>query len=1225
MAEPHTSRNSGSAWRGSLILTVCVAAVVSHASVLIRPVTPQTSSTRSIGFTLLEPAITGVNFTNLLSDEKAAENQIRLNGSGVALGDIDNDGRVDIYLCGLENENRLFRNLGELRFADVTASSGTACPGQYSAGCALADVDGDRDLDLLVTGLGVGARLFLNDGTGKFSEQNESGLIRRFGATSLALADVDGDGDLDLYVVNYRTTTIRTTGFALLNINGKRMVRPADRDSLELTPEGKVLEHGEPDAFYINDGGKFIRVSWTGGGFLNEDGQPLTAMPRDWGLSAMFRDMNRDGWPDLYVCNDFHSPDRIWINTGQGSFRAIPKLALRNTSTFSMSIDFADIDRDGRDDFFLADMLDPRRERRMAQFSAMEASPSTIGVFEDRPQYDRNTLHWNRGDGTYAEIAHYAGIEAAGWAWCANFLDVDLDGFEDLLLTTGHMFDTQDLDAADRILAAGPWAVRDIPKKLLMFPRLRMPKAAFRNDGRLRFSEVGREWGFADEGVAHGMGFADLDNDGDLDVVVNNLNAPAGVYRNDSNQPRVAVRLRGQPPNTAGIGARLSLIQGTFVQSQEMMLGGRYLSSDEPLRVFAWRVDAGPGQVEIRWRSGARSVVQGVQPNHIYEIAEPTDFVPVQDAEPFRPAPLFEDVSNRLNHRHHDAPFDDFQIQSLLPNKLSQLGPGLAWQDFDGDGSDDLVIGSGRDGRMALFRNDGDGRFSPFPIAALAVPLVQDQSGVIAPNLGHQTPSIVVGFSNYESSGPATPSQVGVLDPAGVQWRSVPLDWKAAAGPIAAADYDADGDLDLFVGGRSLPGRYPEPASSMLLRREKDQWITDTDNSRVLNDIGLVTSAVFSDLDLDGYSDLVLACEWGPVRVLKNKQGQFADTTVALGLDRYTGWWNGVATADLDEDGRPDIIAANWGLNSKYRASSSAPRRIYFGDFDGNKTLDLFEAYFDHRIGKEVPERDLKALRAAVPLIMERFGAYQSYASASLGDVLGDKLSDAEKVEANTLASTVFFNRGGRFEAQALPWQAQLAPAFAVVAADFNGDSHEDLFLSQNFFSVQPTTSRNDAGQGLLLIGNGRGELKPMLSLESGIRVFGEQRGAAAADFDRDGRLDLVVTQNGAATCLFRNSQARPGYRIRLAGPDTNPDGIGAAVRLLAPNWTGPWREIQSGSGYWSQNSPAIVLSGPEKVSAAEVRWPGGRVARVTLPVDSNEFTITFTDRVLPIKKPSAP
>ena len=580
----------------------------------------------STGFTLLPPSVTGIGFTNQLSDTNAALNQIRLNGSGVAAGDVDGDGRVDLYFCGLDNPNALYRNLGQWKFEDITARAGVACPGQYSTGAVFADIDGDGDVDLLVNSLGGGTRLFLNDGQGHFTESTDSGLIRKRGSMSMALADVDGNGTLDLYVANYRTTTIRSTGLDMLNVNGRRMLRPQDRDDYLLTPEGLVRERGEPDILYLNEGkGKLRPVSWTEGSFLDEEGKPLASPPRDWGQSVMFRDLDGNGAPDIYVCNDFWSPDRVWINDGRGKFRALSGRALTKTSSFSMGIDFADVNRDGLDDFIVLDMLSADHVRRMSQFSETETAslPSGVGTDPERPQVARNTLFLNRGDGTFSEIAFFSRLEATEWSWCPVFLDVDLDGYEDLLITTGYSFDTQDLDADQRINALGPWPRERVPFKLLMYPPLPLPNKAFRNEHDLTFREVSHAWGFDFKGVSQGMCLCDLDNDGDLDVVVNNMNGAAGLYRNESNAPRVAVRLKGQAPNTQGIGARIWLYGGAVpMQSQEMICGGRYLSGDDPMRVFAAGSLTNAMRIEVRWRNGKRSAVNGVKANRIYEIIE---------------------------------------------------------------------------------------------------------------------------------------------------------------------------------------------------------------------------------------------------------------------------------------------------------------------------------------------------------------------------------------------------------------------------------------------------------------------------------------------------------------------------------------------------------------------------------------------------------------------------
>ena len=611
------------------------------------------------GFTAPAPAQTGVVFTNALSDLAAARNQILLSGSGVALGDVDGDGWCDIYLAGLESGNALYRNLGNWQFVDVTAEAGVACAGQHSTGVALADVDGDGDLDLLVNALAGGTRLFKNDGTGRFTEVLDSGLIRRFGSMAVSLGDFDGNGTLDLYVGNYRTNTVRSTGFDLMVVGNQRQIMPQDRDRLYFTPDGFIREYGDPDVLYLNDGtGRFTPMSWTHGRFLDEAGKPLAAPPRDWSYSVMVRDLNDDLVPDIYVCGDFWSPDRMWINDGHGRFQAAPRHALPITSSFSMGVDAADLDRDGHEEILVLDMLSPEHTRRLVQTVLFGLEQQPVGLPTDRPEVGRNTLFWNRGDGTYAEIAQLSGLHASEWSWSPVFLDVDLDGYEDCLIPTGHGFDTQDADAEDRIRAKGPWPRARFPLKLFEYPRLDLPNLAFRNRGDLTFEEVSQAWGFDLHGLSQGIALADLDNDGDLDVVINNMNQAAALLRNETAAPRVAVRLRGLPPNTRGIGARISVRGGPVDQSQQIVVGGRFSSSDDPMRVFAAGSTDARLTIEVAWRSGRRTLIENARPNRLYEIEEAPDPLDPLDP-PDLLDPFFADVSASLGHIYYEELFDD--------------------------------------------------------------------------------------------------------------------------------------------------------------------------------------------------------------------------------------------------------------------------------------------------------------------------------------------------------------------------------------------------------------------------------------------------------------------------------------------------------------------------------------------------------------------------------------
>ena len=529
------------------------------------------------GFTLLAPDQTGVTFTNLLDESAAAANRVLLNGSGVAAGDFDNDGLVDLYFCGLNQRNVLYKNLGNWKFLDVTEEAGLTSTNQFCRGAVFADLDGDGWLDLLVSTVGNGVLCFMNNGNGKFTNRTQlAGTASKFGSATMALADIDGNGTLDLYIGNNRAEDIRDRGRVDLQlVKGKIVVPPALKTRL-LVVDGQVLEYGEPDQLLLNNGkGHFTPASWTDGRFLDENGKRLAQPPLDWALSVAFRDLNGDGTPDIYVCNDFWTPDRIWINDGKGNFRAIDKLALRCTSGSSMGIDFADLDRDNRLDFIVVDMRsrDPHTRKRQAPAQRPAAEPA--GATDDRPQILRNTLFHNRGDGTYEEIANFSGLAATDWSWQPVFLDVDLDGYEDLLVTTGHARDVQDMDAERQIQAQQhSWKgftnaverqrafTHELMLHMRLYPRLETPIFAFRNSGGMKFTETTQAWGTGQRGVHHGIALADLDNDGDLDLVVNNLGNAAGVYRNDTGAPRVAVRLRGTPPNTQGIGAKITLLNG---------------------------------------------------------------------------------------------------------------------------------------------------------------------------------------------------------------------------------------------------------------------------------------------------------------------------------------------------------------------------------------------------------------------------------------------------------------------------------------------------------------------------------------------------------------------------------------------------------------------------------------------------------------------------------------
>ena len=768
---------------------------------------------------------------------------------------------------------------------------------------------------------------------------------------------------------------------------------------------------------------------------------------------------------------------------------------------------------------------------------------------------------------------------------------------------------------------------------------------AFRNRGDLTFEEVSKTWGFDWKGTTTSMALADLDNDGDQDIVLNPLNGPALIYRNESSAPRISVRLKGLAPNTRGIGARIGVSGGPVpLQAQEMICGGRYLSCDDTMRTFA----AGTATnltIEVAWRSGRRSLITNALPNRLYEIDEsaarqlPPGVArkmfgcgPNPPHSPSNSTTLFEDRTETLKHVHYDKPFADFARQPLLPNKLSQLGPGVAWFDVNGDGREDLIIGDGGGGQVGVYINNGSQGFKRWEEPAFTQLLTRDETGIIGWHPATNQAVVLAGCANYEDGQTEGPGvrQYLMAQPS-VNDSLTTLD--SSTGPLALADLTGKGVLYLFVGGRVIPGRWPEAASSKLFRYDGHGWQPDVENSRVLEKAGLVSGAVFSDLDGDGYPELILACEWGPIRIFHNDHGKLSpwDPPVLLStlhwplstnstLSQLTGWWNSITVGDFDGDGKLDLVAGNWGRNTKYQSLRSRPLSLYYGDLADDGSVQVVEAHYEPPLQKTVPVRQLGALAKGLPFLRGRFSSNKEYSTASVEEVLGDHLGAAKKLEASCLDSVVLLNRGDHFELRPLPIEAQMSPVFGLCVGDFDGDGKEDIFLAQNFFAVQAETPRYDAGRGLLLKGDGSGSFRAVPGQESGIKVYGQQRGAAVADFDSDGRLDLVVTQNGAETKLYRNALARPGLRLRLRGPAGNLDAFGAVARLKCGEHWGPVRELHGGSGYWSQDSLIEVLSMPAAPNEIQVRWPGGMTTTNAVPAQAREIQVNFEGKLEVIK-----
>ena len=1212
------------------------------------------------GYLRLTPQQTGLSPKGIY---RPLENvPIRETGhSGLAAGDVNGDGLVDLFVCGMEEANALYLNRGNWKFEDVAESAGVACRGWRLSGAVLVDVDGDGDLDLTLTSLLDGRNfMYLNDGKGRFTENLKVGWIYnpRGGTVSTSFADVDGDGDLDMYTTGFvkiflneeleMETALKIQKMGLDALQNKRLLPELFWEYYDIDPKDHIqgLQKGEDavpqmrpayieDHLYLNDGtGGFRAVADRERRFVDYNGRTLKR-PRDPSHEAIFRDVDGDGDPDLYVTADFANPDRLWLNDGRGYFRQAHPLAMRRTSQFSMGLDFTDVNRDGHLDFLTADMLSRSHKRRKTQMGDMQVTESGIGLIQNRPQIMQNTLQLGRGDGTWAEVAQLSGLKATEWSWGVSFSDVDLDGYEDLIVATGMTRDFMDSDTQGRITETGRDSnkLEDLLLTREWFPKLPTQNVVMRNQGDLTFKYKSKDWGFSAEAVSGGLVHADFDGDGDLDLIFNNWTDPLEIYQNETAAARIAVRLVGHGANSQAIGAKVRLLGGPGgpkPMEHEIVCGGGYASSSENLIVFGTADKTEGLALEIIWRRAdgtlLKTDVSNVQPNHQYTIHEPATGEPYQIPKPALRLPLFESADDLLyiQHpddptlearvKHNELPFDDFAYQSLLPNRLSQLGPGVAWADLNADGRDDLVIGSGRGGELLIHLSGESGQFE----GRMGPRNALDLAGVLVWPSANGKARILAGQSNYEQPDKAFAQPAAVrgfelgdtLSPTGFTLPGSP----STTGPLASADVDGDGDLDLFVGGRTVAARYPEPADSFLYLNQNGELKPDPVNNPAFKKLGLVSGAVFGDLDLDGDSDLVLALEWGPVMVLRNDAGKFTDATKAFGLHRHKGWWNSVALGDLNGDGRLDIVAGNWGRNSKYEYSYTfeEPLRVTYSDFDKNGVVDIVEYHRDKLTGEMVPERGRSCSTRAMPFIGQRNESFELFGSRTLEQVYGECLKEGKVLEANVLEHTVFLSSStGQFTAQPLPIEAQFAPVFGLNIADFNGDGKEDLFIAQNFFASQRETPRSDGGRGLLMLGDGAGMLEVVRGTESGLTIYGEQRGSAVSDFNLDGRVDLVVTQNGALTRLYRNREAKPGLRVKVNAGPANPTGVGAQVRLVFTDGTkGAVRPITAGSGYWSQDSATQVLGYKKPVQHLEIRWPDGQVTQKPVEKDAKEITV---------------
>jgi enediyne biosynthesis protein E4 len=1070
-------------------------------------------------FELLSPQSTGVSFANTLP-ERADFNPLNYlyyyNGGGVGVGDIDGDGLPDLYFTSNLGPNKLYRNKGNYRFEDITARAGVADAEGWKTGVTMADVNGDGRLDIYVSAvdyLTVHGRnvLYINNGDGTFTDRTAQYGLEHAGYSTQALFfDYDGDGDLDMYLLDHSTHTERAVRSALPAANP---VRTSDR-------------------LFRNDGNHFTDVTAAAGLHDGIDG---------YGLGVVATDINGDDCPDLYITNDFQGNDYLYINNCNGTFTESITKEMGHTSRFSMGVDAADFNNDGRPDIISLDML-PEREDILKTSSTAESFDLFNRTLKAgyQPQYTRNALQLNRGNGKFSEIGYLAGVSATDWSWSPLFADLDNDGRKDLFVTNGIYRRANDMDYITYLGNAAVQAslrdsITDANLQLLRkMPQVALPNYAFRNDGGLTFTNVAQEWGLAQPGFSNGAAYVDLNNTGELDLVVNNVNAPVSIYRNRSREINgnayLTVSLRGSGGNTEGIGAKV------IVRNH----GATQLLEQEPTRGFESSVDRrlhfGLGKAStidsltVTWPDRRVQVLTAVSANQtltLFQSDAKEKFAP-----PKKPMPLFVDVTSqaRVDFKHQEDTFFDYDREPLMPHLLSTEGPRLAVGDVNGDGLDDFYVGGAKWQAGRLYLQSADGTFRASPQPSIAADSVAEDIGATffdANGDGHPDLLVVSGGNEFWGEDDALLPRLYLNDGKGNFQRArgaLPNIFENGS-CAAVGDFNGDGHPDVFIGSRVVARGYGLIPKSHLLENDGAGHFRDVtlEKAPALSQAGMVSSAAWIDYDHDGKLDLVVVGEWMPVRVFHQEGGKLVDRTKEAGLAGTNGWWNSVEAVDLRGTGHPDLVLGNLGLNSFLQASAKEPVRLYINDFSHSGGGNVEQILTSYRDGISYPVAGRDELLSKIPSLRERFPTYKDFGASRIEDIFpASDLKAAQVREADTFASAIAFNNGnGTFVLRRLPDEAQFAPIYASVADDFDGDGRIDLVVAGNLYGVTPIIGRYDASYGLLLRGMGDGRFRPVEMEPSGIRIDGEVRDMKELR-GAGGERSIVVARNDGRVLVLR-------------------------------------------------------------------------------------------------------
>lgn len=1069
-------------------------------------------------FTLLESAITGIEFNNRIQDSK--ENNILLyanfyGGAGVGVGDFNNDGLQDLYFAGNLVPDKLYINEGGFRFKDVTKISGIIDDGGWSTGVTVADVNNDGFLDIYVSRELYDDRpewrknlLYINSGDGTFIEKGESyGVANKDRTRHATFLDYDRDGLLDLFL----------------------LTQPPNPGSLSMLSGSDLSKPEYSIWLYQNKGNSFEDVT-------QRTGLQKTGFPN--GVSAS--DLNNDGWTDIYVANDFQAPDFMFINNQDGTFSDKIGASIKQTSYYSMGVDVADINNDALLDIFVVDMVAEDNFRLKSNMSGMNIDAFWKVVNDGGGfQYMYNSLQLNNGNNTFSNVAQYSGMAATDWSWSNLIADFDNDGLKDAYITNGLFRDIRNTDADKKIAEyinntriewlkdhpdgggiASIWDIINIDKVVDMIPSQPLKNYAFKNHGDLNFQKIAKEWGLDNESFSNGSAYADFDNDGDLDLIVNNINEKAFIYRNNSESKKENNFFRLKLTDVANktvFGSRIYLYAQDSVQMQETTNVRGIYSTSEPIVHFGLGSINKVDSLVVQWPNNKETILKDIAVNQVMEIAMNDAPSKIRSKKEDSQHTRFSiDPLKGIYVTHEENVFDDYSQQLLLPHKLSNLGPGLAVGDINNDSLDDIFIGGATGFAPHLYLQNSDGSFSETVKEFWATQDDYEDVDALFADIngdGFKDLYVVSGGNAYPKNDAHYMDRLYINDGSGGFTKGAILNVNRVSGANAVAeDYDNDGDIDIFVAGRHVPHQYPSAASSSLLKNETGQLVDVTGESAAdLKDIGMVTDAVWSDYDTDGDKDLILVGEWMPITILNNNAGKLTKENIPT-LDKTSGWWFSINKGDFDNDGDDDYVIGNLGLNSKYRTSEEKPFDIYYSDFDTNGQYDIVLGYYNN--GKHYPLRGFSCSSQQVPALKTDLKKYDVFASLELDEVYGeDNLKNALHYEASTFASIYLENLGnGNFSSSKLPYMAQLTNINDMLVRDFNGDGNLDILAIGNLFDFEIETPRNDAGTGLFLSGNGKGVFSAKDSKKSGFFADGDAKKIRM--LTRAGKEVLLVANN---------------------------------------------------------------------------------------------------------------